>query len=411
MDLQQVVKKNLCLGCGICSISGEGIKMRYSQSRGMNIPVLSNDQNYVVGKSLCPGSGYDIIKEGADRFSSEGDYTVELGCVHSSYAAYSENQAVLNGASSGGVMSQLLLYLLDEKIVDKVAVTRFVYTNRGPRTETFLTSNVSEVLESQGSKYCPVDVSEFLSELATFKGRVAYVGTPCQIAGIRKLQRVKQDLGEKILITIANFCGGFKSFNNVKKLSERHDIDFNSINYFRFRGGGQPGTLLMSDSSGRKYEAPYPSYTGFTGYSKVLRCHLCIDATGELADISCGDAWLDKYKNDTKAWSIVLCRSRYGNELIKEMTVKRLVYAEDLEIKDVVQSQRINIQSKKVRQLARVKLYRLLGYTIPQFDGGVYLDRTSMIFEIKVFFNHRFKEILEGIGCYKLFRKILKKAY
>ncbi len=47
----------------------------------------------------------------------------------------------MENASSGGVIPELLFYLLDKKIVDYVVVTKFEYTENGPITKTVLTKN------------------------------------------------------------------------------------------------------------------------------------------------------------------------------------------------------------------------------------------------------------------------------
>jgi coenzyme F420-reducing hydrogenase beta subunit len=72
-------------------------------------------------------------------------------------------------------MTQLAIFLLSKGVVDRVAVTKFVYTEQGPRTKTFLTTSVDEIMASQGSKYCPVDISLFLKDLDAFEGSVAYI--------------------------------------------------------------------------------------------------------------------------------------------------------------------------------------------------------------------------------------------
>ncbi len=270
-----------------------------------------------------------------------------------------------------------------------MAVTKFVYTDEGPKTKTFITNNKSEILNAQGSKYCPVDISEAIKEVKKTEGKIAYVGTPCQIAGIRSIQEIDQEFDRKICITVSNFCGGFKNFNNIKKIAHRHSIDYNSMSFFRFRGGGQPGSMIMKDSRGNEFESSYKLYGGFSGYSKILRCHLCVDATGELADISFGDAWLDRYLDQKEAWSVILTRSAEMTSLIKDMVKAGRINTEKLSHTDVCLSQKSNITSKKYRQYSRHRLYRALGYSIPEFDGGFDMKQTSLKVELCVYCKHR----------------------
>lgn len=410
MTIQNVVNKNLCLGCGICSYDSRVKGMTYSVEKGMNIPVLSKKNNYKIANQICPGKGYSIIEDSKTLYRAN-KYSVELGFYHRLYAAHSNSANVLNNASSGGVMTEFLIYLLDNKVVDRVAVTKFIYTDEGPKTITFLTNDINEILNSQGSKYCPVDISNVIQELRLENSQIAYLGTPCQIAGIRQIQKNNPELKEKIVLTISNFCGGFKSYKQINKISSRHNIDFKNITYLRYRGGGQPGGMVIDDKYKNHFEASYKKYGGFTGYSKLLRCHFCVDATGELADISFGDAWLDKYLNDTFPWSIVLTRTKEASMIIEEMKMNNRIAIELVTEEQVCLSQRQNLESKKLRQYSRCKLYKILGYTLPVFDGGYYSTPTPLKTELAVFIIHKIKYLIEKIGLYKYFRILIMKEY
>lgn len=410
MTIQKVINKGLCLGCGICTYDESLKGMMYSKSKGINIPILEKNKEYRTANQICPASGYSIVKKGRSLYNGN-KISVELGFYDKLFAGHSYNQKILANASSGGVMPEILIYLLNNKIVDKVAVTKFVYTKNGPQATTFLTNNIDEIFNSQGSKYCPVDVSEAINKIKKEDGKIAYLGTPCQIAGIRKIQNIDPHFKEKIILTISNFCGGYKSFNHIKKISKRHSIDYKNISFLRFRGGGQPGGMLIDDKKGNRFEALYPKYGGFTGHAKLLRCHLCVDATGELADIACGDAWIEEYINDTFPWSVILTRSAAATNIIQNMGINKIIKLNSLSEEEVCLSQKQNIISKKVRQFSRFKFYHALGYCIPVFDGGYYKNPTPLKTEAIVYLMHRFKEILEKVGLYKCFRILNRREY
>ena len=409
-SIDQIVKSRLCLGCGICTYDKSIRSLEYCPKSGIYIPVLESGKRTDLASAVCPAKGYDIYADGK-AFYGEGDYSIELGFVDKLFAAHSSSQRVLKNASSGGVMTEVLIYMLEKNIVDKVAVTKFVYTRSGPKTTTYLTDDIEELYESQGSKYCPVDISNCIQEIKNYNYRIAFVGTPCQIAGIRQIQKFDKGFRKKIIVTIANFCGGFKNYNEIKKISRRHGIDYTKISFLRYRGGGQPGSMVISDTKGNRFESSYRLYGGFTGYSKMLRCHLCVDATGELADIACGDAWLDKYLQHSYPWSIILTRNKYCSSIIESMVGNKKIVVEPITKEEVCNSQSQNITSKKIRHLSRSKVYRFLGYTLPIFDGGYYTTPTSLRTELKVYLFHRLKLIIEEVGLYKYLRIFIGKEY
>lgn len=389
------------MGCGLCTIDKVVQGMEYGGKNDCLVPKNDNVANNSIANQICPGMGYDIKSDAEVLFSQEAKYSIPLGYVHSLCATHSVSQEVLANASSGGIITQLLVYLIEKKIVDYVSVTQFFCDKEGVHTRTFLTNKKEEILKAQGSKYCPVNFDGLLEELHTREGRVAVMATPCVIAGLRAIEQQPDYLKAEIKLHIANFCGGYKSFRNIRRLAEIHKVDYHNLRDFRFRGEGQPGSLRFVEKSGKTASTPYPLYVGLNGYSKMLRCHLCPDATGELADIACGDAWIPRFKNDPATWSMVICRNKVTADIMEQMAKEGLIVTERVTHEEVEQSQRQNLASKKTRQLARMKLYARLGYAIPNFNSqGYSLEASSMKTEWTVYLKHKLTLWAERAGIY-----------
>ena len=163
-DIGEVIKTGLCIGCGVCAFSDSIGKMAFSEKHDQNIPLLTN-KNYddKLAFEICPGKGYNIVEE-SESLYSPSQYDLELGHIYNQYAAFSNNKEVMKNASSGGIMSQIPIYLLEKKIVDRVLTTQFNFAS-GVSTVCILAKNKAEILQSQGSKYCPVDLSEAILEI------------------------------------------------------------------------------------------------------------------------------------------------------------------------------------------------------------------------------------------------------
>jgi len=418
-NLNDIVKSDLCLGCGLCTLNpntGEEIvEMRYSKSKGMDVPKVSNtnSSNAKIGFESCPAKGYDI-KSLAEDYKFEEKYHEDLGYYDNCLAITSNVEKVLKNASSSGVMTTILNHLVESKRVDKVIVTKFDYTEKGPRAKPFTTDSLSEMLEAQGSKYCPVNFESVLKELYANNGEKSYafVGTPCQIASLRNIQESTQYLGIKYFI--GNFCGGYKSYNNLDQMIKQNNIEPVDVDFFRFRGGGQPGSLVIN-SKIKKVEIPYPKYVTLTGYTKVKRCLTCVDATAELADFACGDAWLPEFESSKVPTSIVITRTKLATEIMQEMVDKKLLNSQELSPEKVIKSQIGNIKTKKYRQGDRLKLYKMLAIKTPRVVEGYNEEKyNSILFEFKVFFSHKFKNFLEYLNLYYptyVKKSLIKKVY
>ena len=406
-SVKDVIKSGLCVGCGLCAYSDAIGSTVYSSKMGQNIPLLNN-MNFDDKEAfnICPGKGYGIIEDSQERFNGS-QYDTDLGHIYGKYAVCTTDMEILERASSGGIMSSAAVFLLENHFVDRVLTTHFTYAD-DVRTVCTLAADRLEILESQGSKYCPVDLSEAVREIKQNNYRVAIIGTPCQIAGIRNIQKIDKEFNRKIVITIGNFCGGIKQFGNINLLAKRKGVDPAGINYFRFRGNGQPGSMMIRDRSGKAAEHKYPEYVGLTGISKHLRCHLCIDATAELADLACGDAWLPEFLSDRNPWSVVIARNKMADDLIREMEKRNLISMKHITSEEIKISQKENLTSKKARQKSRYILYRRLGYKIPSFDGGYHNNHVDLMTEIKVFSKHRIRSLLERTHLFSLVYKVLK---
>lgn len=400
-SLHDIVKSHLCIGCGLCTIDSNTKGSNFNKKNDCYTPKVY-DKHCNLALQICPGKGYEIVNIAKKRYDNENSqYDLELGYIHSCLAVHTSDTKILENASSGGIITSILLYLLNNKIVDKVSVTQFECNKEGVKTKSFLTNNPAEILKAQGSKYCPVNLDYLVKELHEYNGKVAIVATPCVIAGIRNIQNVCPDyIKSDIVFTIANFCGGFKSYKNIKRLAEIHQVNILDLKDFRFRGGGQPGSLRFVENGGKESQTPYPQYVGLNGYSKMYRCHVCPDATGELADIACGDAWIPRFEQDSSPWSMVICRSASATDLLSKMKEDKSIVTQDVSLQEIKQSQRYNLASKKKRQKARMNLYSRLGYKIPLFDGGFYDNCTSMKTEWTVFFKHKLTLWAEKTGLY-----------
>jgi coenzyme F420 hydrogenase subunit beta len=421
-NINDVIKSNLCLGCGICSLNlfenDEKVKMKYSKMRGHDIPLIKDtkSKNSSLGFSVCPGTGYSIKSLGV-RYKLGDNYDKDLGFFYHTGVITGNVKEISQNASSTGIMTLFAYYLIKNKIVDKAIVTKFEYTKKGPKPLTIITDKKEDLIEAQGSKYCPVDLSSIINELKNHQNmKFVFIGTPCQIAGLRSIQSNFHNLG--IVYFVGNFCGGFKSNNNLTRLIKINKINPKDVTFFRFRGGGQPGSMKI-ESVRKNIEIPYPKYVWTTGYSKLKRCHFCVDATAEIADISCGDAWLPKYQSTNTPTSIVVLRNLNAKIIIDEMVNEGLINYSAIDYNEVLKSQEPNIKSKKYRQVGRLHLYKKLGIKVPDIKEGIHFEENKNLrLEFNIFVSHKVKFIFEKLGLFYTFyyknnflRKIMFKFF
>jgi len=412
-SIQEVIRHRLCISCGACvSAAPPGsMRMVLDEKQGIFIPDII-DSSRVSGNGLefavCPGKGIPINEISHQIYSSATSESFELGRYRLAVAAHTTNQRILENASSGGVMTGIAQYLLEKGLVEGVTASRFVYEGAGPRTETFIARNLQDLISAQGSKYCPTDMNRLVRECMQRGERYLFSGTPCQIGALRLAMQREPAIEKVFPYTMANFCGGYRDFRNLDGLLLAHGIEPSKVEYFRFRGGGQPGSMIGRTRDGKTIWEPYPDYGRRSMIPKQKRCWYCLDATGELADFACGDAWIERFLQDKHPWSVILARSEFSEEIINEMASTGLIVIREVSAKEVIDSQRSNITSKKYRQYGRIQVSQLLGITMPEWDVELPRDKSNYLYEFRILLDKT------RVGLWlremkRLIKKILKR--
>lgn len=365
---------------------------------------------------VCPGPGLPIDELSAQLFGSELQTTAEFGRYRSACAAQSLDPQILRRASSGGVMTSIALWLLQAKVISGVTVTRFQRTPAGPRAISCIARNRKELIHAQGSKYCPTSNASLIRECRNSGGAYLFIGTPCQVGALRLAIRKEPELAGTFPLTMANFCGGYRDYRYLDGVIRNYGLRPSNNRFFRFRGGGWPGSMMSEDARGKRCCFPYPHYDSDKYVPKQKRCTLCIDGTGLLADFACGDAWIGRFMKGEMGpdgWSIILSRSRKAEGIMKELDTAGWIRTEEISECELFHSQRSNLSSKISRQKKRSVLLKMLGQVVPQWDVVLPEGDTSYFREARILFQKTtmFQKCVNYFRittCYKMVRFVYR---
>jgi coenzyme F420 hydrogenase subunit beta len=300
-DLPTLVK--MCTGCSLCWDFCPRGGLQYEATWKLG----SASQNGSNGSST--GHDFKIMGNGNGR-SVDG-----IGHVHESYSARVD--PMVEGAQDGGVVSALLISLLEAGEIDGALVAR--ESEEEPwKGEAFLATTPEDVRECAGSFYNQTLALAHVD----FKGyelppnpRIAVVGTPCEIEGIKAMQARPWTWGssqvEAITLTIALLCT--KSFNYEKLMLEevrdKRGVDLDEVG----RVDVMRGKLIVQDRDGETiFEEPIRDFYG----AALKGCDECADFMGHAADISVGSV------GSADGYSSVLIRSEEGLEAFSHVREK-----------------------------------------------------------------------------------------
>jgi coenzyme F420 hydrogenase subunit beta len=313
----------------------------------------------------CPGHGVDFQRLNAAVFGAIPE-NIALGRHLGCYVGHAADQDVRYRSASGGLVSSLLVFALEEGLIDGALVTRM--RREDPlRPEPFLARTRDEILSAAGSKYCPVAANTVLRKILESDDRVAVVGLPCHIQGIRKAERRIPKLAKQIRYRISLACSLNFSFQGTTRFLEGLGIAPSRVAALEYRGRGWPGSVCIRLKDGTEWIVPYAECYRQLGPYSLRRCTLCSDMLGELSDLTCGDAWLPELvRTDKMGSSFVVSRTPEAEELLEYAASSEAVELSELDPRDLLASQG-HALFKKRKLKARMFLCRLVGQRVPVY--------------------------------------------
>jgi coenzyme F420 hydrogenase subunit beta len=300
-DLEKaVIDADRCVQCGVC------VAACPTDSIGIGEDDLPQLVKMCTGCSLC----WDFCPRGGLQYESTwkitgGENVVGMGRVEESYTARVRQR--IGGVQDGGFVSALLISLLEAGEIDGAVLARESEIERW-KGEAFLATTPEEVRACAGSFYnqtLALGHVDFKDYNLPPNPRIAVVGTPCEIEGIKAMQARPWTWGssrvEAITLTIALLCT--KSFNYEKlmlqEIRDKRNVDLNSVG----RVDVIRGKMIVQDLEGATiFEEPVRDFHG----AALKGCDECADFMGHAADISVGSV------GSADGYSSVLLRSEEG---------------------------------------------------------------------------------------------------
>ncbi len=371
--IEEVIKNNLCTGCATCVslCPRSAIELIKDDSKGIYLPQLNEENCNQCGTcfDVCPGHTIDFKQLNLEIFGKDPE-DILIGNYLNCYIGHVTDYNIRYNSASGGLVTALLIFALEEGLIDGALVTR-MKKDTPLEPEPFIARTKDEIIEASKSKYCPVPANVALKEILESKEgeRFAVVGLPCHIHGIRKAEQINKKLKEKIVLHVGIFCGGMPNFMGTEFLLRKLKLQSKDIVMLNYRGEGWAGKMSLRLINNETKTIPYPAYwNGFGSFFYPFRCTLCSDWTSEVADISFGDAWLPEIvEHDTIGTSLIVTRNEESNSILQQMISQNKIKLNEITPNKVAISQG-GILWKKRDLKARLTLSKLLDKNVPLYN-------------------------------------------
>ncbi len=306
------INKEECCGCSACSqICPQNCIDMNQDCEGFFYPTVDKDK--CIDCHLCEKVCPSISKT---SFESEQKAIVAYNT--------SEDRLV---SSSGGIFS-----LLAKKIItDGGIVYGAVYDNNW-LVKHAKCERVEELDKLRGSKYLQSSNEGVFSELKEYLlagKKVLYVGTACQVTGLKTFLRKEYSN----LFTVDVLCHGVPSpgvwERYIKYLQNKYQSKISEISFRDKVTGWKNYSFTVKFESGYTYTEKFnknPFMRLFLG-NTILRpaCHLCkYKSLNRSSDLTIGDAWgvenIYPEMDDNKGASVVVIHNSKGRTMIESIS-------------------------------------------------------------------------------------------
>ena len=333
---ERVINHALCTACGACAgICPVGAISMEENAAGFLSAVVNSQQCINCGKCLncCPSV--------AENKRIEELYRDLHGVAIAGFIGHAVEKRIRYEGQSGGVVTSLLLYLLETGKIDGAITNQFDPERR--RSKATYVDTKQGLLESCGSYYTQSAVVERAREHS--HKRLAAVVLGCQAEAIKLLEQQGHNKPEYLLGLI---CAGQNSGHMIDELIQKSGCsDEEQPQKFRFRYshpayGNWPGNILMVTDK-RRYTLDKSCRHALKPFYEAYRCLLCYDQMCVEADLVFGDPWGIEGDHSVGE-TVIIAYTEKGLSLLKEAEAAGYVAIEDLAVEKIMAGETVDTQ-------------------------------------------------------------------
>lgn len=317
-----VAAQGLCTQCGVCASACPFANIRIKRDAHWRyVPeitdaALCREKCSGICVQVCGGVHEDTALWNMPEFARDSYQEWLLGKIRSVRIGYAADAHIRLRGSSGGVVTALLLYLLENKIIDGALVIGAYDPARGEHVP-FIARTPAELASAWGSKYYPMPLGLHFRNMMNSGEKYAVVLMGCHMRSLRRMEQRFPALKRAIVLRIGLICGYCSGFKAVLDQAREWGIaDFSEVTALNYRKGLWPGNFHIGTLRGDREQVIYDFLLRLP-FTTNIRCMVCSDLMNDCSDITVGDAWLPEFTGKRDAgWSIAALRSPEAEEMV-----------------------------------------------------------------------------------------------
>jgi len=341
---RKVIDSGLCCSCGTC------VSACPSDYLTINLGEVGADKkrgtkdcpaNCSICSDACPSKNLpfsEMEKMLFGRTRRREPNEQMFGVYQSHMVTHAVDHLIHRTGVAGGTVSTLLIHGLESGFLDAAIVAGYD-KNKPWQVRPFLVTDREGVLSAARSKYGVCSTNTLLAEAARHYEKIAIVGCPCHVWGVRKLtlRKLAPKITDRIKLVIGLYCLAQNySLAAEYMITERMKVRLEDVAGFQYRGGALfGGGAWVKTKDGQEKTMDLMTNWGmvptvFIGY-QMERCLVCLDHVADLADLSAGDVWgrhQELEKKNNLGWTGVFIRTSVGREIMESAIRAGVLHAE-----------------------------------------------------------------------------------
>ncbi|HTY74720.1 MAG TPA: Coenzyme F420 hydrogenase/dehydrogenase, beta subunit C-terminal domain [Candidatus Nanoarchaeia archaeon] len=297
---KKIISQGFCTLCGACEAACPTSAISVENERNRHVYDCSKDLDLCpICYETCPHS--ERLQLRAQKAVSDAPARSEaIGYYRKIVLAQANDAKLRERCRGGGVVTSLLTYGVENKVFDSAIVSKAEPENpTQPKAEVATVQD--DILSAVGSKFFPSPVAKAYGRAVYGYGKtkIAFVGVPCHVLALRKIEAWHHKIGDNLAITIGLFCfGTFSMTPLLKYVEDNYHVKPSEIKRIRL------SRTFVVETEKEKIKIPVSEVENHI----MPSCRTCQDFTSELADISIGGAY------PLEDWSTVIIRTKRGED-------------------------------------------------------------------------------------------------